>query len=96
MSQAVCKTCLGPCKVPDWGRDSSFYANNPNKFDLTVVHNHVWFEPARLAEVEHVRAVTRAMVLAPTHACVGCGRYAFAERGVSCWWCQRRALKAVA
>lgn len=97
MSAGVCVRCdYQPCRVPDWARDGSWYSNNPGKFDQAVSHNHGWFAPARLAEVERVQAETRAMIKAPTYPCVDCGRHAFPAADVVCFWCKRGRVLEVA
>ena len=85
-------TCVGECQVPAWSADGSWYANNPGRFAHAITLAHRWFAPERLAEVEQVRAEIRAMPPATTFACVGCGRYAFAEPNVTCFWCKRRQV----
>lgn len=85
-------SCREPeCLVPAWVKDTSFYQNNPGKFNLAVSSAHRWFSRAWLAEVEAVRAAIRALPAVLTYACIGCGRYAFPEPGVLCFWCGRRS-----
>lgn len=83
-----CTFCGGPCKVPSWAKDGSWYSNNPGKYAAAVANNHKWFTRSWLADVAKVVAATRAMVLAPSYPCAECGKHAFPAPGTVCFWCR--------
>lgn len=84
-----CLRCAGPCKLPDWARDSSYFANNPSAYDAHLARCHMWLEESWLKGVRIAIAALRAMVLVPTFGCVSCGQFAFERVGVLCFWCRR-------
>lgn len=85
-----CKLCGGECRLPDWARDGSFFANNPTAFTAAITRRHAWLTPSRAREVEAVRLEIRAIVLTPTFPCVVCQKFSFDRDGVTCYWCGRR------
>ncbi len=88
-----CATCRGPCRVPAWAKDGSWYSNNPGKFDAAVAHAHSWFEEPWLSDTARARAGNLTMVRGG-YPCRECGKHAFPDEGTVCYWCRKDPLRA--
>lgn len=86
----ICKACNGPCKIPEFARDSSRFANDLFGFQAHMARVHQqWLDPKRVADVARTIAETRALPVIPTFPCVVCQKFAFNRDGVTCYWCGR-------